>query len=170
MVGTIEPRKGHAFALDAFEYLWRQENDYRLIIIGKIGWNIEPLERRIKTHPELGNRLFFIEDATDAEVNVCYSAGTALVAPSIAEGFGLPIVEAALYEVPTLASDIPVFREIGGEGAVYFSLDSSIHLAEAAKAMAARSNEERSALAKKVKYLSWKESAEALKNILECNP
>lgn len=167
MVGTIEPRKGHAFTINAFEQLWHQGENHRLCIIGKIGWNVEALVQRIKTHPELEKHLFFIENATDAEVNLCYKAGTALIAASVAEGFGLPIVEAALHQVPVLASDIPVFHEVGGDGAIYFSLESPCNLAEVVREMAKKSHAERVELAKKVKCLSWEESATKLLDILE---
>jgi glycosyltransferase involved in cell wall biosynthesis len=138
-----------------------------LCIIGKLGWNDEALAQRLKNHPEIGKRLFFIENASDAEVNQCYAAGTALIAPSIAEGFGLPIIEAAHHQVPVIASDIPVFREVGGEGAVYFSLESPEYLVQAVRAIMAKTHHERVNRAKKVKSLSWKESASRLLEIME---
>ena len=166
LVGTVEPRKGHAYAIDAFEHLWGLGENYRLCIIGKIGWNVEGLEKRIRTHRELGKHLFFFDNATDAELNLCYSKAVSLIAPSIAEGFGLPIIEAALHRVPALVSDIPVFREVGGEGATYFSLDSPISLANAVSIMASMTRDERIALAGNIKVLTWKESAAWLLKIL----
>jgi glycosyltransferase involved in cell wall biosynthesis len=167
MVGTVEPRKGHAFALDAFDHLWGQGMDYRLCIVGKLGWNVAEVEARIRNHPEFGKRLFFVENGSDAEINLCYSAATALVFPSSAEGFGLPIVEAALHQVPTLASDIPVLREVGGDGALYFSLEAPACLAEAVINMASLPPEMRFALAKKVNVWTWKESASNFLEILQ---
>lgn len=158
-VGTIEPRKGHAFTLDAFELLWRQSAGNRLVFAGKVGWNVAGLAYRIRRHPLLGRKLFFIENPTDAELEVLYSKATALITASRAEGFGLPIVEAARHGVPALASDIPVFREVGGEGSVYFSLHSPKCLAKAVRKMATLTKAERAGLAKKVRLLTWKESA-----------
>jgi glycosyltransferase involved in cell wall biosynthesis len=57
MVGTIEPRKGHATVLDAFERLWARGSAGRLCIIGRPGWGIDALARRIRGHAELGRRL-----------------------------------------------------------------------------------------------------------------
>lgn len=159
MVGTVEPRKNHGFVLDAFERLWQEDSPARLCILGKIGWKVDSIEKRIRIHPELGKRLAFIENPTDAEINLCYQSATGLIAASIAEGFGLPIVEAALHQVPVVVSDIPVFREVGGEGALFFSLQSPDCLAEAVKAMSSMNAEARAALASKVKVLTWKESA-----------
>jgi glycosyltransferase involved in cell wall biosynthesis len=167
MVGTVEPRKGHSFALDAFETLWEQGYEYHLCIAGKIGWQIEETTLRLRNHPELGKRLFFIENPTDAEINRCYSFATALIAASTAEGFGLPIVEAALHHVPVLASDIPVFHEVGGTGAMYFSLESPAYLAESIIAMSKLTKDERLAMAKEIRVLTWKESAAWMLEILD---
>jgi glycosyltransferase involved in cell wall biosynthesis len=166
MVGTLEPRKGHSFALDAFEQLWQSGYNYRLCFAGKIGWNIAELEARIRNHPELNKRLFLIEKPTDAEINVLYSSATALIASSIAEGFGLPIVEAALHKVPVLASDIPVFREVGGDGALYFSLEFPTHLADTIISFLQLAENERSEMAGRVKVLTWKQSADWMLEIL----
>ena len=54
MVGTIEPRKGHAQTLDAFEMLWRQGTEVNLAIVGKEGWDVDPLVRRLREHSERG--------------------------------------------------------------------------------------------------------------------
>ena len=169
MVGTLEPRKGHSFALDAFEELWEKGYNYKLVIVGKEGWNISEFSDRLRHHPELGKRLIFVESPNDTEINHLYASATCLITASTAEGFGLPIVEAALHQVPVLASDIPVFREVGGEGAVYFSLETPTSLADAVRMVATLSDEERVNLAKKVKALTWKESAAWMLDILENN-
>jgi glycosyltransferase involved in cell wall biosynthesis len=166
MIGTLEPRKGHAFTLDAFEQLWLQGYNFRLCYAGKIGWNVEEIENRIRNHFELGKRLFFIEKPSDAEINHLYSATTALVTASKVEGFGLPIVEAALHHVPTIASDLPVFHEVGKTGALYFSLQSPSELANSVIAMSKLSIQERWKMADKVEILTWKESAEWLLKII----
>jgi glycosyltransferase involved in cell wall biosynthesis len=78
----------------------------------------------------------------------------------------LPIVEAALHGVPALASDIPVFHEVGGDGALYFSLESPGNLAEAVDRIASLSKEERLAMAKKINVLTWKESTEMFMGVI----
>lgn len=166
-VGTLEPRKGHAFILDAFEILWEQGNNYCLCILGKVGWNVEEIALRLRNHPEAGKRLFFIEDPSDAEINLCYSTATALVSASMAEGFGLSIIEAARHKVPVVVSDIPVFREVGGEGAMYFSLETPNNLVKAVKVMAGRTIAERLSLARNVRALTWKESAAWMLDVIE---
>lgn len=166
MVGTIEPRKGHGVVLDAFEHLWEQGSEVRLCIVGKEGWNVAQAMQRIRTNPEAGRRLFFVEGASDAELNLAYQSATALISASVAEGFGLPIVEAALHGVSTLASDIPVFREVGGEGARYFSLKIPGDLPAKISEMSAMSESERNAMACRINIITWQESAQRLSEII----
>ena len=130
MVSTIEPRKNHAYLLDAFELLWAQGSSARLCIIGKIGWKCEALVERIKRHPQWGKRLFMFNRINDKSLEFAYANARALVFPSYVEGFGLPLVEAMQRGLPAMASDIPVFREIGGEFMVYFDLDKPQTLAD----------------------------------------
>ena len=122
MVSTIEPRKNHTYLLNAFELLWDEGSDVALCFVGKIGWKTEKLIERIKQHPQLNKRLFMFNDLSDRELEYCYSHSRALVFPSYVEGFGLPLVEAMQRGLPAMASDIPVFREIGGDSMAYFGL------------------------------------------------
>lgn len=159
MVGTIEPRKGHAVVLDAFEALWAAGSNVRLVWAGKQGWEVDELMARVREHPELERRLHFIERFSDAEINLCYASAHALVAASVAEGYGLPIVEAAQHQVPVLASDIPVFREVAGSGASYFPVGDRAALAGLVEAFAGLGLSERRAMAAQVTVLTWQESA-----------
>lgn len=129
-VGTIEPRKSHALILDAMELLWARGVELSLCVAGKEGWLVGDLMKRMRTHPELGKRLFLIEKPSDSEMSVLYQGSSGLVSLSIGEGFGLPLVEAAHYGVPILCSDIPVFREIAGEFATYLKLDAAQSVSE----------------------------------------
>ncbi|HWS73603.1 MAG TPA: glycosyltransferase, partial [Quisquiliibacterium sp.] len=72
MVGTVEPRKGHAQALEAFELLWARGLDCRLLIVGRAGWMVDALVARLRAHPELGARLVWLEDASDELLALCY--------------------------------------------------------------------------------------------------
>lgn len=168
-IGTIEPRKGHAFTLDAFEKLWENGFEGFLVFAGKIGWNVGQIENRIRNHPELNKQFFFIENPSDAELDILYNNTTAVIIASAVEGYGLPIVEAALHKTPVLASDIPVFHEVAGEGACYFSLQSPNSLAEAVKLIAKLTPEERAKMAQKIKTLTWKESAQQLLSLIMNN-
>lgn len=124
MVGTLEPRKRHDLALAAFEQLWDAGEDDRLVIVGKQGWHVEELAERVRQHPRQGGNLFWLEHASNADLEHAYRHCSALLQASDAEGFGLPIVEAGRYGKPLLLTDIAVFREIAGNAARYFESGS----------------------------------------------
>jgi glycosyltransferase involved in cell wall biosynthesis len=121
MVGTLEPRKGYADALNALETLWDQGADVGLIFVGKTGWMMQALEQRLRGHPERGHRLHWITDASDRLVADLYRCCGALLMASEGEGFGLPLVEAARAGLPIITRDLPIFREVCGDHALYFS-------------------------------------------------
>jgi glycosyltransferase involved in cell wall biosynthesis len=132
-VSTMEPRKGQRVALRAFDGLWREGVDARLLFVGRRGWLDEAVVAEIANHQELGRRLFWFDDVGDDELAFLYEHARALVLPSFAEGFGLPIVEAAWRGRAVLCSDIPVFREVGGAGAIYFRVNDPRALADCVK-------------------------------------
>jgi O-antigen biosynthesis alpha-1,2-rhamnosyltransferase len=129
MVSALSPRKNHTIALDAFDLLWDEGVDIRLVIAGDYGWNCDALVDRIRRHPQNGKRLFWLEQVRDYELETCYRLSQALITPSLAEGFNLPIVEALSKGCPVLASDLPVHREVGGEFAAYFPVADATALA-----------------------------------------
>lgn len=129
MVGTVEPRKGHAQVLEAFEQLWAQGHDVTLVIAGREGWHVASLVQRLRMHPEAGKRLVWLTEVIDAQLASLYGSLGGLVMASEAEGFGLPLVEAANYGMPILARDLPVFREVAGDHASYFSGRTGAELA-----------------------------------------
>lgn len=112
MVGTLEPRKGHAVALEAFQQFWMEGGDADLTIVGNYGWGVDSLIDTIQSHPEYGSRLFWRQYVSDEELRQLYRSCDSLIAASHGEGFGLPIVEAARYGKHVMASDIPVFHEV----------------------------------------------------------
>ena len=129
MIGTIEARKNHTFAMDAMEELWKQYPDRRLCIVGQPGWKGEAVVERITDHHRYQKQLFWFQNASDAEVLFCYRNAKGVIFPSLTEGFGLPIVEALWHQRETFASDIRIHREAGKNLCHYFSLDNSSNLA-----------------------------------------
>lgn len=123
MVGTVEPRKGHAEALATFEHLWREGHDVNLVIVGKPGWKTESLQQRLASHPFAKQRLFWFSDASDEWLAKLYKACKLVLVASKGEGLGLPVVEAMANGRPVLARNLLVFREIAGDRIFYFDDD-----------------------------------------------
>jgi O-antigen biosynthesis alpha-1,2-rhamnosyltransferase len=162
IVGTIEPRKNHAMVIDTFERLWASGSSAKLLIFGRLGWRSDDLARRIRRHPELGRRLLWLEAGTDSELDFAYRHATALLFPSRCEGFGLPLVEAMRYGLPVLASDIPVFREIGGDYPRFFDADASGALEHAVRQLELGLGPTVGIRRIPRAWLSWLESAQLL--------
>ena len=118
MVGTLTPVKNHMFVLSAFEKLWKSGFSGILVIIGKIDKTPADLLQNIKSSSFLGINLFFFEDVTDEELNYIYGTAKVLIAASVAEGLGLPLIEGLSKNLKIIASDIPVFKEIATEAGI----------------------------------------------------
>lgn len=162
-VGTIEPRKGYDVILAAFDRLWTSGFEAHLIIFGRRGWYVEGIAAAIETHPEFGRQLFWFEDGSDGELDYAYGESDAVICASYAEGFGLPIAEAARRNRSVIASDIPVFREVGGDGAAYFRVDDPDALANAVRAWSAG---EIATDPAKVSRSSWADAARRVEHII----
>ncbi len=132
IVGTIEPRKAHAQLIKAFDTIWHNTlppNTYNLApntplptltIVGKKGWSVEQTIDMIETHPLLNKNLFYKSYVSDEELQQLYKESDCIIVPSYAEGFGLPLIEAASYSKPIIARDLEVFKEIMQDYPLYF--------------------------------------------------
>ena len=124
VVGTLEPRKGHADVLDAYDRLWGDGHQLPLILIGKPGWNTFSLQSRIRRHPQHGRLLFWLENVDDHALHAAYRHCRLAIVPSYAEGYGLPLDEALALGASVLARDIPVFRRHDETAVSYFAADA----------------------------------------------
>lgn len=138
VLGTIEPRKNHAILLDAWERLgpdapW-------LIICGARGWRNEAVFARLDRRPQ---RVREVAGLSDGSVAALLLRARGLLFPSLAEGYGLPAVEAAARGTPVICSDLPVFREILGASATFLDPRDPGVWAEAVRRCAAAPPERR---------------------------
>ena len=166
MVGTIEPRKNHAMALDAFERLWVAGSDLKLVIAGKPGWMVDGLMARLRSHRELNKRLFLFEKINDAEISHLYRNSAMLLFISKGEGFGLPLVEAAHHGKPIVCSRIPSFLEIAGEQAIYVTTDSATRLADELALAWHLCKSRKAPDSRTMPRLTWEESTDALLSVV----
>ncbi|MDQ2805065.1 MAG: glycosyltransferase, partial [Pseudomonadota bacterium] len=168
MVGTIEPRKGHQEALRAVEGLWAEGIDVNLVIVGKQGWMVDEFIGSLEAHSERARRLFWVPAASDEMLDHAYQRAAALLAASVGEGFGLPLIEAARHKLPIIARDIPAFREVAGRHATYFGSHPEGDLGATLRTWLEQREHGRTALSDQLPWLTWHESAQQLlRNIVD---
>lgn len=121
MIGTIEGRKKYDFILKFLEKEAQSNiNINEVIIVGQKGWSDEEFNKLfkkdlIKKHVQL------LHDCDDEELIGLYKNCKAVVFPSEAEGFGLPLIDAMFFKKPILANQLDVFKEIAGDYPYYFN-------------------------------------------------
>lgn len=116
-VGIIEPRKNQMFLLDVAEELWRAGADFDLHVVGRVNPHFgEPIVKRIKAIAKRERRVQLHVAAGDAKLRELYAGASAVAFPTIAEGCGLPVIEALWRGVPCVCSDLPVLRENADHG------------------------------------------------------
>lgn len=127
-VGTIEARKNHLLLLQIWRQLVEQrDNDAPcLVIAGQRGWEASAALALIDRCAALKDHVIERPGLTDRELVSLMAGARALLFPSFAEGFGLPVAEALAAGTPVIAADLPVLREVAGEAPLYLStLDGS---------------------------------------------
>ncbi|HEV2412533.1 MAG TPA: glycosyltransferase family 1 protein [Candidatus Saccharimonadales bacterium] len=168
-VGNIEPRKNLVRLVEAFEKLPKTMS---LVLIGGSGWLDDPVTRAVTKARRRGVSIVKPTSyVSDEEIAVLTSGATAFVHPSLHEGFGMDPVQGMAAGVPVLASDIPVLREVLGDGATYFdptdteaiteALQSALKLTDAQKEKRAKKSMKRSDL------YAWGLSAKKLYDFLK---
>jgi len=111
-VGIVEPRKNQAFLLEVATALWRDGVDFELHVVGRVNPHFGgPIADRMKAWQRQEKRFRFHAAAADRELAQLYSAACAVVFPTLAEGCGLPLLEALWRGVPCVCSDLAVLRE-----------------------------------------------------------
>ena len=114
-LGTIEPRKNHLLLLNR----WREmaarlgNRTPRLLVIGRRGWENENILDMLDRCPGLAGLVQETGPLPDAEVTRLLAGARALLFPSFAEGYGLPLAEALALGTPAICSDLPALREVG---------------------------------------------------------
>ena len=121
-IGTIEPRKNHLLLLN----LWRRMAEERgaaacprLLVIGRRGWEAEQVVDMLERCSALKGCVEEHGRLSDREVAALLPEARALLMPSFAEGYGMPVAEALSIGVPVICSDLPALREAGGDAPTF---------------------------------------------------
>jgi glycosyltransferase involved in cell wall biosynthesis len=155
-VGSLYPHKNVSLVLQALEEL----PEYTLEIVGARTAFLERLEAEVLQR-NVKSQVVFKGRLSDAELAQSYKQTTALVQPSMSEGFGLTGLEALAFSTPVLASDIPIFHEVYQDAALYFDYTSVESLLLAIKKVAQTSIQKELALTAEtvIKQYSWEKLA-----------
>jgi glycosyltransferase involved in cell wall biosynthesis len=123
------------------------------------------LARRLSAHEERGKRLFWFADASDADLAHCYRNAWGLVNVSLCEGYGLPLVEGLRHGLRVIASDIPAFREVAADAAVFVPAGDARALARAVTSVLSELRHSEAITAPAP--ATWSDSARALLALLD---
>lgn len=117
-VGTLEPRKNLARLIDAWATLPEGLRDrHPLVLVGGRGWKLDALDARLET-PGVADAVRRLGVVEDGDLPALYRAAGAFVYPSLAEGFGFPVLEAMTCGAPVLTSRASCLPEVAGDAAL----------------------------------------------------
>jgi glycosyltransferase involved in cell wall biosynthesis len=127
-VGNVKPNKNLTLLLTAFASV-AGKLPYRILIAGKHHGHGTTDEAVLHQAESLGDRLRFTGELSDADLQRLYAGASALVLPSLYEGFGLPLLEAMSLNCPVLCSTAGSLPEVAGPAALYFNPHNPTELA-----------------------------------------
>jgi glycosyltransferase involved in cell wall biosynthesis len=165
--GTIEPRKNHMLLLNLWRELANESAPPRLVIVGKRGWLNENVVDQMTRSPSLRPLVIEAGGMTTPGLRRLMAGARALLAPSHAEGFGLPVAEALIAGVPVIASDIDAFREVGGAAPDYVRPLDGLGWLQAVRDYAAPVSPRRDAAIERMRRTPLKNDAEGFVRTIE---
>jgi glycosyltransferase involved in cell wall biosynthesis len=168
-LGTLQPRKNLVRLVEAFAHVRSQFPHMQLVLAGKKGWLYEELFARVLVLG-LEGRVVFAGYVADEDKAALLSGATALVYPSLYEGFGLPVLEALACGTPVLTSNVSSLPEVAGDAALLVDpLD--VEAIAAGMSCLITDGDLRSSLIKKgytqIHKFSWANTADQILQVLE---
>jgi len=129
-VGAMDPRKNLLNLIKAFKIVHSKQTDVSLVIAGRRGRDYLALKKAVKNN-DLQSWVKILDYLSLRELKRLYRVGTIFAFPSYCEGFGLPLLEAMISEMPVVASNRTALPEIAGEAALYFNPEKPEEIAAA---------------------------------------
>jgi glycosyltransferase involved in cell wall biosynthesis len=169
-LGTLQPRKNLVRLVEAFAASGLHEQGYALVLAGKAGWLADPILAAVRgLPPAVGDRILITGYIADADKAALLSGATALVFPSLYEGFGFPVLEAQACGTPVVCADSSSLPEAAGEGALLVPPKDVAALADALRRVAADGELRRTLIEKgyaNLRRFTWEDAAEKVLAIL----
>ncbi len=127
-VSSFQFRKNHSALIKAFADL--KQNKTKLVLAGRKGETYDACVALIKS---LGieKLVNLVDDISAEELPLLYRGAKAFVYPSLVEGFGIPLIEAAFAGLPMAVNNIAVFKEIAPDGTLYFDTKNEANMVDA---------------------------------------
>ncbi|MBP2474599.1 glycosyltransferase involved in cell wall biosynthesis [Crossiella equi] len=162
-LGTVEPRKGIDTLVEAMAQ--PAAPPVPLVLVGPPGWGGVSPGQLAREHGLAPERLVLLGRVPDRELSVVLRRATALAAPSLAEGFGLPVLEAMAAGTPVVHSDAPALVEVAGGAGVTVPRGQAAALAQALRQVVADPEHAAALVAagrRRAAEFSWRTAAEAV--------
>ena len=171
-LGTIEPRKNHWMLLQVWRRLIEKHGSEapQLVIVGQRGWECENVVDLLERGEHLREHVIELSRCSDAQLATYLHHSQALLFPSFAEGYGLPLVEALSVGTPVIASDLPVFKEIAGDIPDYLDPLDGLGWLSLVEAYSATGSAMRDAQKARMRHFvppSWQQHFEQVDALLE---
>lgn len=170
-VGTIEGRKNHLLLLEVWKQLVSDLGQQApvLAIIGRRGWQAHQAHAILDRLGTLKGHVIELNRCDDDNLAGWIRGARAVLMPSFAEGFGLPIIEALELDVPIIASNLPVFREIAGAIPKYLDPQDASAWEQSVRSLAfgAPARDRGQAVPKRVQWPNWASHFEAVERWLK---
>lgn len=155
-IGTVVPKKNFHALIEMMEEL----EEYHLIIAGTLFHDYAKNMQKLISEKGLLNRIHLVGTIDEQTKIKLYKNASAFVFPSLLEGFGLPVIEAMNFGIPTILSNKTSLPEIGKNHASYFENFEASHMAQVVKsAISNHSADKKMELINHAKNFSWEKSS-----------
>lgn len=161
-VGSLYPHKNVALILHALQAL----PDHTLVIVTARSIFLEKI-KKLAQKLNVSPQVVIKTNISDTELATEYQHAEALIQPSFSEGFGLTGIEAMTLDTPVIASDIPIFREIYGSGALYFNPKKTTDFIEALNNLPLHRKRLITSARQQAAVFSWERMAEQTLTVYE---
>lgn len=168
-VGTVQPRKNYSRVIRALSHLRAQGNGLHYAIAGGRGWLEDEMYRTIQ-ETGMEDRVHILGFVDDDELPALYSGAIGLVAPSLYEGFGLPVLEAMACGTPVITSNLSSLPEVAGDAAILVDpLDTGDILTALEKVVADEATRDRLVELglERAKIFTWDRAARQLRTVYD---